>query len=1596
MDYKKGQLETLIQGVSGYAVIYEAKDGGFLPIYYTKNVPSFSGLTEAEYLALYGGNASAVVPPSDMPELSGKLEKLLAGEGDQEALYRTYHKTKGFVWTHVFFKLLGTCEGNPVFIGNFVDASAAAAATDMLLDNTNQKIYVIERGTYDLLYANSVAQADKVGSPEIGQTCYQYIRHQEEPCADCVVHQICGEAPMEKIWRDSSRGKIYGVKAVPMRFFEKAAYAFFIDDLTGRIDLEKELRLEQEKYRAATEGANLRVYEYDIKSHTIILPEHARKLFGVPSAIVTGIPESILPLFQEEDYDRVRRFFMCVEQGERRISDVFLMKPVDGYSAYLRYTFTTVSDQTGAPVKAFAVAEDITAQKRAETDFNETIQAFMSANPNALCSYKLNLTRNLCSEEHGSSDYILDVLRADSADRLFQNLIRIVPEEAQRDAVADFFSRENFLGEFARGNKTLHLDYQRLGENGASLWVRTYVNMVKNPETNDVIGVFYSLDITDERRRREIFDTITGEEYDFVALLHADINKIEFLNVGKKLLPKYHDAFDKPGVLLDFDEVRRFAADSWIDKADREYYLQSSGVEQVRREIDRNGHCELSVRGHYTGLPDEYMCRKIQHYYLGKEKESILIIQTDVTKTYLQEQRETERVKSEARQLSDILDRLSAGICVLSMPDSEHVHTLFCNQQQYRLLGFTPDASTFESLDKNKDALVAGYFQDEFSGAHPDDQRRMRALFRKGYRCDRFTVPDVRLIGGDGKYRHITIELVLRNASPAEHVFYAVYRDVSEEIALQKELDEQRSRQMERTLVNTLGSLPSNYVLYREEADGSLVPERYSDEFCRMKGCTQENIREFNGENGFAPIHPDDRKAVEEAVRSGSADRQMHHTEYRIRTKSSGYKWVSVNYSYFTVGEQRYLYAVYTDIDGLKKQEQQLEEQYNTAMTYLDSVSGTYLVAQRANLTQNHVESVSGNDPLNMGKQTTDYDAYTRILIENMPRSRDRSNCAEALSRKSLIRAFERGEKSRTVEYMVYLPGENVTWVRKNITLARRPGSEDIILFATVSNVTEEKLTGEIMDWIVAKQFDYVTCISVKTGRVVLFYSNTSKQELNQIRPGMDYDELIIRYNSQYVLPGEREKSITFMRLSNVCRELKHADRVSDVFTCNEGNGLRATKVEFFWLDRENGLIVLLRTDITETQRQQIEREKELQTALDSAEQANRAKSDFLSRMSHDIRTPLNGIIGMSYIAREQENPPRTADCLDKIDTSSKFLLGLINDVLDMSRMESNRVELKPEPYPIEEYNAYLDAVIRPLCLEKGQKFLLDERSAMTDFVPVADKLRCNQIVFNLLSNAVKYTPEGGTITCRIRGSLPESGKMQIELEIADTGIGMSEKFQKVLFEPFTQENRDDASENRGTGLGLAIVKRLIDQMGGAITVQSSPGRGTTFHVTLCFDMVPAASLAVRCEEKRNAVSRNFSFDGKHVLLCEDHPLNQEIAKVLLTEKKMIVSLADDGKAGVAMFRDSSPDYFDAILMDIRMPVMDGIEATKAIRALDRPDAKTVPIIAMTADAFIEDVQKSLNAGMNGHIAKPINPETLFQELAKHLQRNEKRGAENE
>lgn len=541
-----------------------------------------------------------------------------------------------------------------------------------------------------------------------------------------------------------------------------------------------------------------------------------------------------------------------------------------------------------------------------------------------------------------------------------------------------------------------------------------------------------------------------------------------------------------------------------------------------------------------------------------------------------------------------------------------------------------------------------------------------------------------------------------------------------------------------------------------------------------------------------------------------------------------------------------------------------------------------------------------------------------------------------------------------------------------------------------LSNIINLFVRTSYAAWVSEERYLKRADIISSLGKVYFcdYYVNLDTEEFVELDATSEIHGVIGHYGSAsksisavtevFVAPESSEAFKEFMDISTLKDRLLDRQSLSLEFI---GRNLGWCRVTIIVASRDINddvsHVIFAVQNIQDEKENELKVRQMLKDSADEANRANMAKSDFLSRMSHDIRTPLNGIIGMSYLANQQNNPSKTTECLEKIDFSSKFLLGLINDVLDMAKVESGKIELHTEPYSFDNFRKYLESVIIPLCENDHQKFLIDADD-FGEAVPVMDKLRINQIFFNLFSNAVKYTPEGGTISFKLKHSLTDSGRIRLYAEISDNGIGMSEAFQKTLFQPFVQENRNDSSELRGSGLGLAIVKQLLDLMGGTISVESEINKGTTFKLEVEFDYVMAEDII---EEKENLSINDGKIDltGKHILLCEDHPLNIEITRELLESKGAIVEVAEDGALGIDAFKKSRKGFYDAILMDIRMPVMNGYETTEKIRSIPRSDAKTVPIIAMTADAFEDDVHKCIAAGMNNHIAKPIDPETLLR-----------------
>ena len=1203
MELTDETIELIRQMTPGNAALYRVNGGVIETLYASPGLPALNGMTRAEYEELTGSNAANTVLAADLPGLMKAVDACVRTGQPLDCHYRVVHKTRGFDWVHANARLCGTRAGKPVLLALYSNASVENDIYQNILNHSSSSVFVCDCHTHELLYANETAVSRRKSRdiPFIGSTCYAYMQGRTTPCEECALKRgdctqlkdekrcdprtgtwesvngefvnWCGhdafihyisditasethqlelknileteeqlvkciqslsepiplEQRLEQVLEDvgvflqADRAYIFDIKdgktnnlyewcgpgvtpekdllqnveisyiqrwlptfqqhqsvVVPdigqireskpneyqimsmqgIRSYIEApliidgrltgfvgvdnpapqrivhsddmllSLAYSISNAIARAQNEQKLVDSQRRYALAVEGANLGVWEYDIRAHRLYSPNHRLRRYNIPD-VVENMPDAVGSWVLPQDREKMIQLYRRLETGEASASeDVWMQWSPESAPVCERVIYTVIRDNGGAPTMAYGISIDVTAQKLEQQKFRRTMETLLDSNPDALGILQVNLTRNKCGEGHSASPFLKSTTRAKTLDELIRIVSGLIPSQNERREFLERFSCEKMLAAFKAGKNFLQFEYRRVGEKGRPFWMRTFIRMLKNPDTGDVEGVMYSLDITKKKQQDEVFRVITGQVCDMIALLDLNTGSFSVVRQRVKLPETYRRTLEELGLPCRFEQLYRLAAQRWVAPDDREKFLAFVRMDDMAARVEGQPRSEITMKACFDDCPGGVMFRKLQLYCLDDTHETILLVESDVTEVYMHQQRELEHEK-----------------------------------------------------DLRQQAMAA-----------------------------------------------------------------------------------------------------------------------------------------------------------------------------------------------------------------------------------------------------------------------------------------------------------------------------------------------------------------------------------------------------------------------------------------------------------------------------------------------------------------NAAKSDFLSRMSHDIRTPLNGIIGMTYLAQEQPNPPRTADCLEKIDTSSKFLLGLVNDILDMSKAESNKIELHPEPYPAEAFFRYLDAVIRPLCREKNLKFIIDA-APVTSVVPLLDPLRVNQIFFNLLSNAVKYTPEGGTVIYRLREQLLAPDRLRLQAEVIDNGVGISAQFQKVLFEPFTQEMRSDISETRGSGLGLAIAKKMLDLMGGTISVDSTPGKGTAFHLTAEFDCVPLQAGGQEKTRLQHGGPDLADLAGKHVLLCEDHPLNQEIAKALLQEKQMTVTLAEDGKHGLELFEKSAEGYYDAILMDIRMPVLNGYEATGAIRALPRADAKTVPIIAMTADAFVDDVKHCLDAGMNGHIAKPIDPAGMYAAL---------------
>ncbi len=725
-------------------------------------------------------------------------------------------------------------------------------------------------------------------------------------------------------------------------------------------------------------------------------------------------------------------------------------------------------------------------------------------------------------------------------------------------------------------------------------------------------------------------------------------------------------------------------------------------------------------------------------------------------------------------------------------------------------------------------------------------------------------------------------------------------------------------------------------------------------------------------------VHPDDVHYIVEGIEKAKRGSKGENRTIRwMDASSQGYKRINITFgtAFDSAYEPTKLYGTIRDVS---KREQR-ERIYSSQLAYIESYRKSALAFAELNISKGKIlNAKSKYRSLKQGIAAHTIEHWVDVLCEHVMLEEKKEELRRLLQTKKLLSDFEQGKSAFSVELPMKLSGQTDLWVSLEISLLLNPVSQDVEGFATMKDITRQQMDIEAGRTLAHMDYETVVVVDVPTESVEAVYGHQAEISNPDIQPGDSFENGATKLLQQ-MSDKDGKRISEFADLSKVWERLKETNAFSLSFSFFfEGKEYRK-RVTLTRLNHFQEKLMVIFQDVSDIYNEEREKQRILKKALEEAKMAESAKIDFLSRMSHDLRTPLNGILGMTDIALDEVKEDVIRDYLEKIQTSGQLLLSLVNDILDISQLDDNRLKLRLEPYSMEEFLESIDRIIGNQCKSKGITFHLnfDELKGKTI---LTDKLRFGQIFMNLLSNAVKYTPEGGEVSFGVTTGPGVKGVRQAVFCVQDTGIGMAPEFVSQAFDAFSQERTNSIDERSGSGLGLSIVKQLVELFKGHYEVDSSVGKGTTIRVFL--------DLTYTEPREKKSVSEHGGlkdFEGRRVLVAEDQPLNAKIICRMLEKRGFTVELAENGRQAVEAYEKAAIGWFDAILMDVRMPEMDGIEATHRIREhKERPDCY-VPIIATTANAFIEDKMMCLKAGMNEHVSKPISGKELFGCLTKYI-----------
>ena len=626
-----------------------------------------------------------------------------------------------------------------------------------------------------------------------------------------------------------------------------------------------------------------------------------------------------------------------------------------------------------------------------------------------------------------------------------------------------------------------------------------------------------------------------------------------------------------------------------------------------------------------------------------------------------------------------------------------------------------------------------------------------------------------------------------------------------------------------------------------------------------------------------------------------------------------------------------------------------------------------------------------------------DYEEVSQSIVEQIDTGEDNLDYVEyrIIRKDGTIRwVDDYGHYTDTDAYggIYYVFISDITSKRQQQEMERR-----LALQAQLLEEERQRLERDKMITALASDYRGVYYVQLDTNEGVCYQEHTELKGGFGMGEHFSFQRDISYYGATYVTEQYRGEFMEFIKPESIREGLKAERVISFRYLVNHNGKESYETIRFAGVrhpeDRDDHIVHAVSmcfTDVDVETRRNLEQARVLEDALVAAEEANRAKTAFLANMSHEIRTPMNAIIGLDSIALSNPDiSEETRDQLEKIGASAQHLLSIINDILDMSRIESGRMVVASEEFSLGKVLEQINTIIGGQCREKGVEYECRLESELAEYY-VGDDMKLRQIMINVLGNAVKFTSEGGRVVFAVEQIAHSGGRSTLRFTISDTGKGIGKDYLPRIFDTFSQEDNSATNQYGSTGLGLSITKNLVELMDGKIEVESEQGVGTTFTITIALEDSNRESASPEASGVQpeglsvspiSDVPADNKLKGLRVLLAEDVEINAEIIVAIMAMRDVEVDLAENGKIAVDTYANHDPYYYDAVLMDMRMPVMDGLEASRTIRAMGREDSESIPIIALTANAFDDDVQNSMQAGLNAHLSKPVEPQVLFETM---------------